>query len=52
MVVLADQGGAGYTVEFVTLCGDAIAVMTMAADAVRIAHRDEIAHVRTLAASR
>ncbi len=50
-VVYVHQGGVGYTVEFVTLSGDTIAVITVPADAVRMAHADEIAHVRALAAS-
>ena len=50
-VVLAHQNGVGYTVEFVTLGGDTLAVITVPAETVRLAQSDEIAHVRTLATS-
>jgi hypothetical protein len=50
-VVLAHQDGAGYTVEFVTLGGDTVAVVTVPAEAVRLVRPDEIAHARALAVS-
>ena len=50
-VVLVHQHGAGYTVEFMTLGGDTVAVVTVPSEAVRLVHPNEIAHVRALAAS-
>ncbi|HZF39433.1 MAG TPA: DUF4926 domain-containing protein [Blastocatellia bacterium] len=49
-VVLVHQEGAGYEVEFMTLAGETLAVVSLYADQVRpIAHR-EIARVRSLEA--
>jgi hypothetical protein len=45
-VVLVHKNGAGYEVEFVTLGGATIAVMTLPADAVRSVTGREIAHAR------
>ena len=50
-VVLVHQGGQGYTVEFMTLSGETVAVVTLAGDQVRPIRRNEIAHVRELAAA-
>jgi Domain of unknown function (DUF4926) len=45
-VVLIHAGGRGYEVEFITLDGETIAVVSLSAEQVRpIAHR-EIAHAR------
>lgn len=48
-VVLVHKGGAGYEVEFTTLGGETLAVITVAADAVRAVGEHEIAHVRDVA---
>ena len=48
-VVLVHEGGAGYTVEFMTLAGSTVAVVTLSAPQVRPIARDEIAHVRSVA---
>ncbi len=45
-VVMVHAGGQGYTVEFLTLGGETIAVETLAAIQVRPVRPDEIAHVR------
>jgi putative heme iron utilization protein len=50
-VVLVHQHGQGYTVEFMTLSGETIAVVTLAADEVRLIRPNEIAHVRELVAT-
>jgi len=50
-VVLVHQGGKGYEVEFTTLDGETIAIITLLASQVRPAHRREIAHARELAGS-
>ena len=47
--VLVHRGGAGYEVEFTSLDGDTIAVVTLMANQVRPVHSGEIAHVRALA---
>ena len=47
-VVLVHRGGQGYTVEFVTLSGDTVAVVTVSAEQVRAIRSNEIAHVRAL----
>ena len=49
-VVLRHNGGAGYEVEFVTLSGETIAVVTVPAEAVRPVGKKEIAHARSVAA--
>lgn len=48
-VVLIHKDGAGYEVEFVTLGGDTLAVVTLKADHVRPVARGEIAHARAVA---
>jgi hypothetical protein len=48
-VVLVHEGGKGCTVEFMTLAGKTIAVVTLRADQVRPIAKDEIAHVRQVA---
>jgi len=45
-VVLTHKGGAGYEVEFVTLQGETVAVVTLTAAHVRPVRRREIAHAR------
>ena len=50
-VVMVHAGGQGYTVEFLTLGGETIAVETLSATHVRPIHPDEIAHVRQRAAT-
>ncbi len=50
-VVLVHQGGQGYTVEFMTLGGDTVAVVTLRAEQIRAIRSNEIAHVRELAAA-
>jgi hypothetical protein len=48
-VVLIHEAGAGYEVEFATLSGETLAVLTLPADCVRPAATREIAHVREVA---
>lgn len=48
-VVMVHQQGDGFEVEFVTLAGRTVAVMTVPADTVRAVARDEIAHARMVA---
>jgi len=50
-VVLVHEGGKGYEVEFTTLDGETIAVVTLNAKQVRHSKPREIAHVRGLAAN-
>ena len=50
-VVLVHQAGKGYDVEFTTLDGETVAVVTLLASQVRPAHKREIAHARELAGS-
>lgn len=50
-VMLVHQHGAGYTVEFLTLQGETVAVVTLGAEQVRPIRPNEIAHVRTLIAA-
>jgi hypothetical protein len=45
-VVLVHADGQAYEVEFVTLGGETVAVMTLPAEAVRAVTGREIAHVR------
>lgn len=47
--VLVHRGEKGYEVEFTSLDGDTIAVLTLMPDQVRPAHAGEIAHARELA---
>ena len=48
-VVLVHQKGAGYEVEFTTLMGRTVAVVTLAADGVRAVREREVAHAREVA---
>lgn len=48
-VVLVHAGAAAYEVEFVTLGGKTLAVLTLPADAVRAATGREIPHARAVA---
>ena len=48
-VVLVHAGGAGFEVEFVTLAGETVAVVTVPAHGVRAVARKEIAHARVVA---
>jgi hypothetical protein len=48
-VVMVHDQGAAFEVEFLTLAGETLAVLTLAAAQVRPAAADEIAHVRHLA---
>ena len=50
-VVLVHQGDKGYEVEFTTLDGESIAIVTLLASQVRPSKPREIAHVRDLAAN-
>ncbi len=50
-VVMVHEEGKGYTVEFITLSGDTVAVVTITAEQVRPIRTNEIAHVRELAAA-
>ncbi len=50
-VVMIHQAGQGYTVEFMTLSGDTVAVVTVPAKQVRPIRANEIAHVRSLIAA-
>ncbi len=47
-VVLVHQGGKGYEVEFVTLSGETIVVVSLFAEQVRSLSSREIAHARVL----
>ena len=48
-VVLVHQAGKGYTVEFLTLGGETVAVITVPAEQIRPIRANEIAHARALA---
>ena len=48
-VVMVHQQGAGYEVEFTTLAGLTIAVVTVPSDAVRAVREREVAHAREVA---
>ncbi len=48
-VVMVHAGGAGFEVEFVTLTGETVAVVTVPASAVRAVNSREIAHARAVA---
>ncbi len=50
-IVLIHKGGKGYEVEFTTLDGETIAIVTLTADQVRPSKQREIAHVRDLGAN-
>lgn len=47
-VVHSHRGGAGYEVDFATLSGEILAVVTLAADSVRPIGSRELAHVRSV----
>ncbi|MBK1719589.1 DUF4926 domain-containing protein [Thiocystis violacea] len=49
-VVMIHAGGAGFEVEFVTLDGETLAVVSLSAAQVRPVARHEIAHARAIAA--
>jgi hypothetical protein len=48
-VVMVHAGGAGFEVEFVTLAGETVAVVTVRAKSVRPVRPKEIAHARLVA---
>jgi hypothetical protein len=48
-VVLVHRGGAGYEVEFTTLSGETVSVVTVAAHTIRPVTPKEIAHAREVA---
>jgi hypothetical protein len=50
-VVHIHQGGAGYEVEFMTLAGETVAVVTLRQAQVRPVQPRDVAHVRELAAT-
>ena len=50
-VVLLHEGGKGCTVEFMTLAGRTIAVITLLANQIRQIVKDEIAHARHVMAA-
>lgn len=50
-VILVHQEGQGYTVEFMTLSGETVAVITVSAEQIRPIRTNEIAHARELAAA-
>lgn len=50
-VALVHQKGKGYEVEFTTLDGETVAIVTLMADQVRPSKPREIAHVRELTAN-
>ncbi len=47
-VVHVHAGGAGYEVEFMTLAGETVSVVTLLPDQLRAIARRDIAHVREL----
>jgi hypothetical protein len=47
-IVLVHEGGAGYEVEFMTLTGETLAVVSLSASQVRPIAAREIAHARTV----
>jgi hypothetical protein len=50
-VVHIHEGGAGYEMEFMTLAGETVTVVTLLPDQLRPIARREIAHVRALQAA-
>ena len=48
-VVHVHKGGEGYEVEFMTLTGETVAVVTLVAGQVRPLNRRDLAHTRELA---
>ena len=51
-VVLVHSQGRGFEVEFTTLAGETVAVVTLPVQAVRELQPDEIGHARVVAAGR
>jgi len=51
-VIHIHQGGAGYEVEFMTLVGETVAVVTLLPSQLRPIARRDLAHVRELVAAR
>jgi hypothetical protein len=47
-VIHVHQDGAGYEVEFMTLAGDTVAIVTLFPPQVRAVARRDVAHVREL----
>jgi putative heme iron utilization protein len=47
-VVHIHKGGQGYEVEFMTLTGETVAIVTLMADQVRQLNRRDLAHTREL----
>ena len=50
-VVHIHKGGEGYDVEFMTLTGETVAIITLLAGQVRALNRRDLAHTRELAAA-
>jgi hypothetical protein len=50
-VVHIHKGGEGYEVEFVTLTGETVAIITLLAGQVRPLNRRDLAHTRELASA-
>lgn len=50
-IVMVHQGGKGYTVEFLTLAGETVAVATLDNTQVRPIESNEVAHARQLASA-
>lgn len=48
-VVMIHENGAGFEIEFATIAGETVSVVTVAANAVRPVRPKEIAHVRMVA---
>lgn len=48
-VVMVHNGGDGFEVEFVTLTGETVSVVTVSAEAIRTVGAKEIAHARMVA---
>lgn len=48
-VLTVHQEGKGYTIEFLTLSGETVAVITVPAEQIRPIRTNEIAHARELA---
>ncbi|HEX6123526.1 MAG TPA: DUF4926 domain-containing protein [Ktedonobacterales bacterium] len=50
-IVMVHQGGQGYSVEFLTLDGETVAVETLRSNQVRPIRPNEVAHARQLASA-
>ena len=48
-IVMVHDDGAGFEIEFVTLAGETVSVVTVPAAGVRAVERKEIAHARMVA---